>query len=168
MGWKSNHNDEALPFHSKPKYLGVTLDRSLTYRRHLLSLQKKLTSGAPLLRRLVDLGWGVGVTTLRTATSALVHSTAEHCALLSGAAVLKPASLTLPLTTPCKLWLDATSYTSGQPSNPRRHPTCWASLQRSHTVSSTPCHGAWTSAPLSASNGNAQPLKSKHPCVLAA
>jgi len=46
-------------------------------------------------------------------------------------------------------WIPA-SYTSGQPSNPRRHPTCWASLQRSHTVSSTPCHGAWTSAPLSA------------------
>ena len=39
------------------------------------------------------------------------------------------------------------SYTSGQFSNPRRHPTCWASLQRSHTVSSTPCHGAWTTAP---------------------
>ena len=42
------------------------------------------------------------------------------------------------------------SYTSGQSSNPRRHPTCWASSQRSHTVSSTPCHGAWTSAPLCA------------------
>ena len=41
------------------------------------------------------------------------------------------------------------SYTSGQPSNPRRHPTCWASSQWSHTASSTPCHGAWTSVPLS-------------------
>jgi len=42
------------------------------------------------------------------------------------------------------------SYTSGQTSNPRRHPTCWASSQWSHNVSSTPFHGAWTSAPLSA------------------
>ena len=42
------------------------------------------------------------------------------------------------------------SYTSGQPSNPHRHPTCWASTNWSHTVSRTPCHGAWTSAPLSA------------------
>ena len=42
------------------------------------------------------------------------------------------------------------SYTSGQPSNPRRHPTCWASLQWSHTVSSTTCHWAWTPAPLTA------------------
>ena len=42
------------------------------------------------------------------------------------------------------------SHTSGQPYNPRRHPTCWASSQCSHTVSSTSCHVAWTSAPLSA------------------
>jgi len=42
------------------------------------------------------------------------------------------------------------SYTSELPSNPRRHPTCWASSQWSHTVSSTPCQGAWTPAPLSA------------------
>ena len=42
------------------------------------------------------------------------------------------------------------SYTSGQRSNSRRYPTCWASSQRKHTISRTPCHGAWTSAPLSA------------------
>jgi len=30
-----NFNNEILPFCSEPKYLGVTLDRSLTYRRHL-------------------------------------------------------------------------------------------------------------------------------------
>ena len=44
-------------------------------------------------------------------------------------------------------WMPA-PYTSGQPSNPRRHPTCWASSQRSHILSSTPFHGAWTYAPL--------------------
>ena len=32
----------------------------------------------------------------------------------------------------------------------RRHLlSCWASSKRSHIVSSTPCHGAWTSVPLS-------------------
>ena len=44
-------------------------------------------------------------------------------------------------------WMPA-SYTSGQPFNSRGHPTCWASSQWNHAVSSTPCHGAWTSAPL--------------------
>ena len=41
---KVNFNNETLPFCSKPKYLRVMLDRSLTYRRHLQSLRKKLTS----------------------------------------------------------------------------------------------------------------------------
>jgi len=77
---KVNFNNETLPFCSDPKYLGVKLDRSLTYRRHLESLRKKLTSRVALLRRLAGSGWGAGATTLRTATLALVHSTAEYCA----------------------------------------------------------------------------------------
>ena len=79
---KVNFNNETLPFCSEPKYLGVTLDRSLTYRRHLKSLCKKLTSHVALLRQLAGSGWGAGATTLRTATLALVHSTAYYCALL--------------------------------------------------------------------------------------
>ena len=39
---KVNFNSETLSFCSDPKYLGVTLGRSLTYRRHLESLRKKL------------------------------------------------------------------------------------------------------------------------------
>ena len=41
-----------LPFFAEPTYLGVMLDRSLTYRRHLESLRKKLTTRVGLLRRL--------------------------------------------------------------------------------------------------------------------
>ena len=44
-------------------------------------------------------------------------------------------------------WIPA-SYTSGHTSYPRRHPTCWVSSIRNCTVPTTPCHGAWTSAPL--------------------
>ena len=77
---KVKHNNEILRFCSEPKYLGVTLDRSLTYRRHLESLRKKLTSRVALLRRLAGSGWCAGSTTLRIATLALVHSTAEYCA----------------------------------------------------------------------------------------
>jgi len=75
---KVKYNNETLPFCSEPKYLGATLDRSLTYRRHLESLRKKLTSRVELLRRLAGSGWGAGATTLRIATLALVHSTAEY------------------------------------------------------------------------------------------
>ena len=79
MSLKVKYNNETLPFCSEPKYLRVTLDRSLTYRRHLESLRKKLKSRAALLRRLAGSGWCAGATTLRTATLALVHSTTEHC-----------------------------------------------------------------------------------------
>jgi len=67
-------------------------------------------------------------------------------------------------------WMPA-SFTSRQPSNPRRHPTCWASSQSSHTISRTPCHRARTPAPLSihpSFDAAARRLKSRNPYVPAA
>ena len=99
---KVNFNNETLPFCSEPKYLGATLDRSLTYRRHLESLRKKLASSVALLRRLAGSGWGAGAATLRTATLTLVHSTAEYCATVwwrsAHTRLIDP-----PSTTPCEL-----------------------------------------------------------------
>ena len=73
-------NDRLLPFCSTPTYLGVKLDRSLTFRHHLVALRKKLSSRVTLLRRLVGSGWGAGAKTLRIATLSLVYSTSEYCA----------------------------------------------------------------------------------------
>jgi len=83
-------------------------------------------------------GWGAEATTLRTAN--LPWSIQQQSiAVLSGAAVLTPASLTCHQRRLANCdWMPA-SYTSEQSSYPRRHPTCWASSQRSNTVSSTPC-----------------------------
>jgi len=53
---KANHNIEILHFCSESTYLGVTLDRMLTYRPHLESLCKKLTSRVALLKRLSGSG----------------------------------------------------------------------------------------------------------------
>jgi len=53
---KVNYNNGILSFCPEPKYPGVTSDRSLTYRRHLESIRKKLTSRLPLLGRLASLG----------------------------------------------------------------------------------------------------------------
>jgi len=39
---KVKYNNETLAFCSEPKYLGVTLDRPLTYRRHPESFRKKI------------------------------------------------------------------------------------------------------------------------------
>jgi len=119
---KVNFSNESLPFYSEPKYLrlGVTLDRSLTYRRHLESLRKKLTSRVVLSRRLT--GSGAGPPTLQIATLALVHSAAEYCSTVwcRGA---HTRLLTPPSTTPCELWLDPcvlhqrTTFPSSQTSN---------------------------------------------------
>ena len=85
---KVNLNKETLPFCSEPKYLGVTLDRTLTYYRHVESLRKKLTSRVAMLWWLAGSCLGAGEITLRTVTlglsilalATLCHSTTEYCA----------------------------------------------------------------------------------------
>jgi len=119
---KVNFNNETLPFCSEPKFLGVTLGRSFTYHWHLESLRKKLTSYVALLRRLAGSDSGAGATTLRIASLALVHATAEYCVPV-WCAVLIPALSTPPSTTTCELWLDVcvlhqwTTFSSSQTSN---------------------------------------------------
>ena len=53
---KVYNNGRLLPFCPTPTYLGVKLDRSLTFRHHLVALRKKLSSRVTLLRRLVGSG----------------------------------------------------------------------------------------------------------------
>ena len=77
---KVYNNGRLLPFCPISTYLGVKLDRSLTFRHHLVALRKKLSSHVTLLRRLVSSGWGAGAKTLRIATLSLVYSTAGYCA----------------------------------------------------------------------------------------
>ncbi|CAK8688345.1 unnamed protein product [Clavelina lepadiformis] len=50
--------DKPVSFCHASNYLGVTLDGLLTYRRHLESLHKKLTSHAPFDRTTSDLRRG--------------------------------------------------------------------------------------------------------------
>jgi len=128
---KVKYNNEILPW---PKYLGVTLDRSLTYRRHLESLRRKLTSRVAFLTRFADSSWGAGAQTLRIATSALVHSTAEYCAPIwcrsAHTLLLTPSS-----TMPCELWSDDCCVLHQRTTFlPHRHPTCWALSQWRHTL----------------------------------
>ena len=77
---KVYNNGRLLPLCPTPTYLGVKLNRSLTYRHHLVALRKKISSRITLLRRLVGSGWGAGAKTLRIATLSLVYSTTEYCA----------------------------------------------------------------------------------------
>jgi hypothetical protein len=62
------------------KYLGVTLDRSLTYNAHLTKTSKKVSVRINIVRKPAGTGWGAGTETLRTAALAIVYSMGEYCA----------------------------------------------------------------------------------------
>ena len=62
-----------------PTYVGAKLDRTLTYRHHLETLRKKLSTRVST-RRLAGSGWGDGIKTLHTAALSLIYSTVEYCA----------------------------------------------------------------------------------------
>lgn len=69
-----------IPFNSAPTYLGLPLDRSLTFKPALTRLSGKLNSRINLVQKLVGTNWGADGNTLRTATLSLVYSVAEYCA----------------------------------------------------------------------------------------
>ena len=56
----------------------MTLDRSLTYTKHIESLQCKVNATNGLIRCLAGSSWGAYTSTLRTGALALVYSVAEY------------------------------------------------------------------------------------------
>ena len=74
---KAYTNDRFLPYCPTSTYLEVKLDRSLTFRHHLVALCKKLFSRVTLLRQLIGSRWGAASKTLRIATLFLVYLTDE-------------------------------------------------------------------------------------------
>ena len=77
---KVKNNGKSLPFCPVQTYLGVKLDRAITYRHHLEALCKKLSTCVSQLRRLAGSEWGAGAKTLHKGTLSLIYSTAEYCA----------------------------------------------------------------------------------------
>ena len=61
-----------------PTYLGITLDRSLTYRKHLHKVKQKVSSQVALMRKLSETNWGTSFDTLQISTTALVFAPAEY------------------------------------------------------------------------------------------
>ena len=109
--------DMILPFCPFHTYLGVKLDRSLTYRPHLEALRKKLCARVSLLKRLAGTGWGASAKTLRTAALSLVYSTAEYCAPVW----CRSAHLRL-IDSALNDALRIASHSNGLPSGSFRHP----------------------------------------------
>ena len=61
-----------IPHEDNPKYLGVTLDRTLTYTTHVSKLSQEISARNNSLRRLAGLSWGANFKVLQTAAVCLV------------------------------------------------------------------------------------------------
>ena len=61
-----------------PVYLGVTLDRTLSFKRHIEKTKAKVNSRNSIIRKLANSKWGAHPSTLRTSSLALVFSVAEY------------------------------------------------------------------------------------------
>lgn len=73
-------DNTTLPTDRNPKYLGVILDRQLTYRKHLEGSANKIAKRNCLIRKLANSSWGASQQVLRTSALALCYSAGEYCA----------------------------------------------------------------------------------------
>ena len=62
------------------KYLGVTLDRTLSYKTHKHNTKMKVRTRNNLLKKLANSRWGPNARTIRTTALALCYYTAEYAA----------------------------------------------------------------------------------------
>ena len=63
-----------------PKYLGVTLDRTLSYKQHIHNTKMTVATRNNLLRKLSSSKWGTNASTIKTTALALSYSVAEYAA----------------------------------------------------------------------------------------
>lgn len=68
-----------MEYDRNPKYLGMFLGRSLTYRPQLAHTRHKLRSRTNMLCKLAGTTWGCTAKTLRITTQAMVMSVANYC-----------------------------------------------------------------------------------------
>ena len=83
---------EVLAHAVAPKYLGETLDRSLTYRKHTENVRDKVKSRCNIISKLAGTDWGV---------PALVYSVAAYCVCQCGEDVLMSSTLIHSWTSRC-------------------------------------------------------------------
>ena len=93
--------DNVLKCETNPKYLGIKLDRSLTFKPHLTDLKNKVATRVALVKRLANLSWGASHNILRTSSLALVFPP-QSTAHPPGAAVLTATWLILNFTKQCE------------------------------------------------------------------
>ena len=64
--------------HPHPKYLGVTLDRTLSYKQHIHNTKMKVTTRNNLISTLSSSKWGTNAGTFRTTALTLSYVRDQH------------------------------------------------------------------------------------------
>ncbi|VVC45998.1 Hypothetical protein CINCED_3A018144 [Cinara cedri] len=73
-------NEQQIRNNPNPTYLGITLDRTLTYREHLTKVAAKIKIRNNIINKLAQTTWGSDANTIRISALALTYSVAEYCA----------------------------------------------------------------------------------------
>ena len=63
-----------------PKYLGVTVDRTLSYKQHIHNTNINVATRNNLLKKLTSSKWGTNASTIRTTMLTLCYSIEEYAA----------------------------------------------------------------------------------------
>ena len=63
-----------------PKYLGVTLDRTLSYKQHIHNMKMKVATRNNLIRKWSSSKWGTNASIIRKTALALSYSVSEYAA----------------------------------------------------------------------------------------
>lgn len=74
-----NFDGQVIKNSRHPKYLGVTLNRTLMYNEHLTTTAAKLKTRNNIIQKLANSEWGADTNTLRISTIALTLSVADYC-----------------------------------------------------------------------------------------
>ena len=72
-------NGQLLENDRYPVYLGVTLDRTLSFNERAKKVKAKVATRNNLLSKLANSNWGANPSTIRSTALALCFSTAEYC-----------------------------------------------------------------------------------------
>jgi len=75
---KVSWEDQPLTFTTLPKYLGGTLDRTLSFKAHIEAIKQKVAARNNLLRRISGTTWGADLATICTTAPALCYSCGEY------------------------------------------------------------------------------------------
>ncbi|UYV61495.1 hypothetical protein LAZ67_1005060 [Cordylochernes scorpioides] len=71
-------NNSKLQYSDSPRYLGVTLDPALTFRKHIDTMISKAKNRLKILKKISGLNWGANANILRTTYLALVRPILEY------------------------------------------------------------------------------------------